>query len=203
MRGAIAMISVRACSFAAALLLAMGFGSAAQAVPIVFTYTGLVSFSSYAGASASDTITFKVFADNGGPGINGEFWSASDITGASFTAGTYSASTSGFLCCGSSVFVQTDASGNLTQLLIAAHQSGTDTSGNTVFSFFMNTLNPIWFTDTAQEIDAAAAPNTGNTTIALVPTPLPAALPLLATALGGLGFASWRRKRASDAPRVD
>jgi hypothetical protein len=30
---------------------------------------------------------------------------------------------------------------------------------------------------------------------AIAPTPIPAALPLLATALGGLGFAGWRRRR--------
>jgi hypothetical protein len=30
----------------------------------------------------------------------------------------------------------------------------------------------------------------------LVPTPLPAALPLFATGLGGLGLLGWRRKRA-------
>lgn len=32
---------------------------------------------------------------------------------------------------------------------------------------------------------------------AVASTPIPAALPLLATALGGLGFAGWRRRRAA------
>jgi hypothetical protein len=33
-------------------------------------------------------------------------------------------------------------------------------------------------------------------------TPVPAALPLLATALGGLGFAGWRRRRAQQSQAV-
>ena len=32
-------------------------------------------------------------------------------------------------------------------------------------------------------------------TVSIVPTPLPAALPLFATGLGALGLLAWRRKR--------
>jgi hypothetical protein len=35
--------------------------------------------------------------------------------------------------------------------------------------------------------------------ISLAPTPIPAALPLFASALGGLGFVGWRRKKAAPA----
>jgi hypothetical protein len=35
----------------------------------------------------------------------------------------------------------------------------------------------------------------------LTATPLPAALPLFATGLGGLGLLRWRRKRKAQAPR--
>jgi len=35
--------------------------------------------------------------------------------------------------------------------------------------------------------------------VAIAPTPIPAALPMLAAALGGLGFAGWRRKRQTAA----
>jgi hypothetical protein len=35
--------------------------------------------------------------------------------------------------------------------------------------------------------------------VAVAPTPLPAALPMLAAALGGMGFAGWRRKRQAAA----
>jgi hypothetical protein len=34
---------------------------------------------------------------------------------------------------------------------------------------------------------------------AVATTPIPAALPLLATALGGMGFMGWRRKRQQQA----
>jgi hypothetical protein len=37
------------------------------------------------------------------------------------------------------------------------------------------------------------------TVAAVAATPIPAALPLLASALGGLGFVGWRRKRAASA----
>jgi hypothetical protein len=35
------------------------------------------------------------------------------------------------------------------------------------------------------------------TVAAVATTPIPAALPLFASALGGLGFVGWRRKRAA------
>jgi hypothetical protein len=38
-------------------------------------------------------------------------------------------------------------------------------------------------------------------TLRISATPIPAALPLLATALGGLGFVGWRRRRAASAYR--
>lgn len=39
----------------------------------------------------------------------------------------------------------------------------------------------------------------GNVTVAVAPTPLPAALPLLATGLGAIGLLGWRRKRKNGA----
>ena len=50
---------------------------------------------------------------------------------------------------------------------------------------------------------AAGGLNFGTLTVASTPpvatTPLPAALPLLVSALGGLGFAGWRRREAAAA----
>ena len=55
--------------------------------------------------------------------------------------------------------------------------------------------NTLYFTDSLT-IEAAAADGLFG---AIEPTPLPAALPLFATGLGGLGLLGWRRKRKAQA----
>jgi hypothetical protein len=67
-----------------------------------------------------------------------------------------------------------------------AHGSETVYSGFCVFNSFVCGTRQI----VAGTIDAVAA------------TPVPAALPLLVTALGGMGFMGWRRKRAEAPTRA-
>jgi uncharacterized protein (TIGR03118 family) len=55
--------------------------------------------------------------------------------------------------------------------------------------------NTLYFTDSLT-IEAAAADGLFG---AIEPTPLPAALPLFATGIGGLGLFGWRRKRKAQA----
>lgn len=47
--------------------------------------------------------------------------------------------------------------------------------------------------------EAVAYSMTFNVSSTVAATPIPAALPLFAAALGGLGFFGWRRKKASTA----
>jgi hypothetical protein len=195
------MSSVCTRGFAAGLLFAISWCSAAQAIPVELQYSGIVSDTTVTGVSPGDTITFDVFADNGGSSLISQTWSVTDITSATITAGTYSATTSGPVSGLSSGSFTTNSSGFLATLSFSAlFQNGTDTNGATLFSYYMNGGNPIWFEETfGNSFNANVVPNIDNTTISLVPTPLPAAFPLFATGIGGLGLLGWRRKRKARA----
>jgi hypothetical protein len=199
------MSSVSGCVLGAALLMAIGWCGGAQAAPVELEFSGIVSDTTIPGVSVGNTITFDVFADNGGAGLDSQSWNQGNITSATIQAGSYSATASGALLGGSGGF-STDASGNLVTLDFFMIQEGSDTNGNPQFTYFMNASNDIWFAcsdvlcTTNTSFGASSPPSIDNTTISLVSsTPLPAALPLLATGLGGLGLLGWRRKRKAQA----
>jgi hypothetical protein len=190
------MISVCTRVVAATILLAIGFCGMADATPIVLTYVGAAdATSNLPGVTAGDTIIFKVFADNGGSAIASQNWSWSDVTSASMQAGSYAAVTSGSPYGGFGGFT-TDAAGHLLTLYFGIGQNGTDVDGPGAFSYFQDALNPIWNDDEFRKISAVLPPDLTNTSIAAA-TPIPAALPLFSSALGGLGFIAWRRRKSA------
>ena len=95
-----------------ALALAALLGSAAQADPFKFTYTGTIAYASTPGIDSGDTYTLTVIADNGGNSALGQSWGYDDLQGFTIQAGSYSASYSKVW--ESSDGFQTDASGNVT-----------------------------------------------------------------------------------------
>ena len=206
--------SLRSASFAAIFTLpvtvagALSLAStAAHAVPVELSFSGTVTSSPFLppGATVGAPITWNVFADNGGTSLSSQTWTASQITSTAIQAGTYSATTSGpqitFPNFGMSISgfgsFSTDASGHLQFLQIRGDQNGSDSNGNSSFVYFMNAgpAPAIWFINPAQtqSISVGSPPSIENTTISQVP--LPAALPLFASGIGGLGLLGWRRKR--------
>jgi hypothetical protein len=190
--------------FAAALLIAIGWCSAAQAVPVELEFSGIVSGTNSvlpSSVSLGDSITFDVFADNGGTSLDSQTWSVTNITSATIKAGSYSATTSGSFINPSFGSFSTNASGQLATLDFQGTQNGTDTNGNTILGYRMLNANDIWVAEPGlaeSSFGADSPPNINNTTISLA-TPLPAALPLFATGIGGLGLLGWRRKRKARA----
>jgi hypothetical protein len=193
----------------AALFLAVLSCGAAQAAPVELQYSGIVGDSSYGyptGVSLGDTITFDVFADNGGTGLDSQTWTWSDITSATITAGTYSATTSGPVSGGSDsgtpdYAFDTNASGQLIYVYFGTFQNGTDTNGNSTFAYYMEGLNDLWYVFGSSggpvgSFGAIDPPNGDNTTISLTSaTPLPATLPLFAGGLGMIGLLGARKRR--------
>src|SRR5262249_27320918 len=102
-------------TFGVALMMAIGSCGAAHAVTVELHYSGVVSAANIAGVSVGDAIIFDVFADNGGAGLNSQTWLASDVTSATFQAGSYSATTSGPLIISGGGF-STDSLGQLATL---------------------------------------------------------------------------------------
>jgi hypothetical protein len=206
-----------------ALLVVIGWCSAANAIPVEVQYTGVVTLGGSTPAFANDPITIDFFADNHQSSIDNQSWSLANITSETVTIGSgssaYVANMSGaFINPFSFITFSTNASGQLTFFDTDFTQFGTDNlpHPNTGFGLIMGGFNspagftqfwvqsPITFSSTADSTGSNYLGPTGiNTTIiSLAPTtntPLPAALPLFATGLGGLGLLGWRRKRKAQA----
>jgi hypothetical protein len=119
---------------AGALLVA---NTAAQAFPVELSFSGTVTASPFLppGVNVGNTITFDVFADNGGTSLISQTWTASQITSATIQAGTYSAATSGPQGFVNGSF-STNPSGSYGRSVLIANQLGADTNGNFIFFIF-------------------------------------------------------------------
>lgn len=194
------MVWIYGRALGAALLVSIGFCGMADAAPVVLEYSGVVGGQpadtdpTIPGVNPGDAITFKVTADNGNAGIASQSWDWTQITSAVITAGSYAATLSGPVSGGFGGF-STDAFGHLLTLDFGAGQNGTDNGGATTLSYFMDGLNPLLIDGLSRDFSAVTPPDISNTSIALATTPIPAALSLFVSALGGLGFAGWRGRR--------
>ena len=179
--------------------LAMSLGAKASVYDFIFTSTITEAVTPI--IAAGDTFTINLFLDNGGSTLVNQTWSGTDaISGFTIDAGTYHASYSTLY---PSWSFQTDASGVLT----VTNFYGTDSSSNNQDNFGSFTGDVVF--GSPEFIDFfgrgnlyADAPQTvadWTVTAAAATTPLPAALPLFATGLGGLGLLGWRRKKKAAA----
>jgi hypothetical protein len=188
------------CALGGALFIALGCCGTAQAAPIVLEYSGVADGHVgdpnpvVPGVTPGETISFHVTADNGNAGLASQSWDWTDITSATITAGSYTATLSGPVSGGFGGF-STDATGHLLTLNFGVGQDGTDSNGGTPVSYFMDGFNSLLIDNLGRDFGAVMPPDISNTSIAAAP--IPASLPLLISALGGLGFAGWRRKRAA------
>ena len=181
--------------------------ASAQAAPVTLSYTGIVSDAgspnSLPGFSNGQTISFVVTADNGSSSLLSQTWNYTDILGATFSVGTYFASTFGPILMNGYGSFATDAAGSLDYLYFKAAQTGNDNDGPETFTYFMNGGNAIWYRDyngNNEKVGAVNPPDITNTSIKLVSAvPLPAALPLYGAGLAVMGFIGWRRKRKTAA----
>lgn len=122
-----------------ALLFAIGWCSAANAIPVEVQYTGDIT----SGHPASGPITIDIFADNGGTSIDSQSWKLANITSTTVTIGSgssaYVATLSGaFINQFSFINFNTNASGQLTNFNVYYTQYGTDNKdGATTFGVIM------------------------------------------------------------------
>jgi hypothetical protein len=184
-----------------ALLVAIGWCSAAKAIPVEIQYTGVTGTLFTSQQFQNEPITIDIFADNGGTSIDSQFWCVASCAtntqiSTTITIGSsYSVTMSGPVTSNSVGSFATNASGQLISLVLNYTQSGTDNSdGFTSFAIAMQPFNSTSFVtvggtgflDFLSTITNYLGPDNINTTIiSLAPTttPLPAALPLFATAL--------------------
>lgn len=94
------------------------------------------------------------------------------------------------------------AKGSLNNFVISDADASVNTSPDYEFAYVNDATNNIFqataanFTQGLVDIDSPAN-NAGWTLSEVAPVPLPAALPLLASSFGGLGFLGFRRRRAT------
>ena len=184
-----------------AVIAIAGWTSAAQAVPVMLTYSGVVREAALYGSlvNVGDTVTFEVIADNGGNSLVSQSWQYNQIVSTTFSAGGLSANTSGLMSDDSNGFFRTNASGVLS--LLGFHQNTIRLGYACGFQISLlhgSPIAPVWqaVAGPGGFVVVTDAPSAQNTTISFVSAvPLPAALPLLASRLGGLGLLGWRNKR--------
>jgi hypothetical protein len=184
----------------AAAVVSLIASGTAEASVYDFTFTSTITSAGNPLIAIGDTFTINLLLDNGGSTLVSQTWSgANAISGFTIDAGAYHASYS-TLYPGWSF--QTNASGALT----VTNFYGTDGTSNNqdnfgswvgdavfgspnFFDFFQNQYT--FYADYPQTI--------ADWTVTAAATPLPAALPLFASGLAGLGLLGWRRKREAQA----
>jgi PEP-CTERM motif len=191
-----AMMKLKICFIGAALLSAVGINSGARAEPVALDYSDVVTFTTIAGTNIGDKVSFEIFANNGGTSLLSQTWSASEVTSATITIGSYSATLSGGLL-GSFGSFETNAAGQLSVLSFSFEENGTSTNGSGSFVVFLNGSNEIFGTNPFG-IDAFAPPTISNTSISAVSTvPEPSTWAMMILGFCGLGFMVYRKKTAA------
>lgn len=106
---------------------------AANAVPVVFTYTDTISNSNNPLIAEGDTLTIVLIMDNGGHSLSSQNWSSPDLISGLFTAGLYFQLFTDSLCGRFS----TDAAGTATSAICGTAGWNTDSfgSGEPVYLF--------------------------------------------------------------------
>jgi hypothetical protein len=197
-------------SLCAAAVIALGFAApAAKATTITAVFTGTVrngqdAGGTFGGLSGGEDYTLTAFfkappgtyssADGGS--ITGGGTATLTINGQSHVF-SLSVASLGINNFGSVILDMDDGSGHANEYLSMSFWSPTLPAS--ILTAFDGDVAPGYGGGSFQVVPgwSSGALNAGHLTVSA--TPIPAALPLLATALGGLGFVGWRRKAAATA----